>query len=1177
MARKFKSMDGNNAAAYVSYAFTEVAGIYPITPSSPMADYVDQWAAQGKKNIFGTPVNVVEMESEAGAAGTVHGSLGAGALTTTYTASQGLLLMIPNMYKIAGEGLPCVFHVSARTVASHALNIFGDHSDVMACRQTGFAMLAEGNVQEVMDLSPVAHLAAIEGRVPFVNFFDGFRTSHEIQKVAVWDYDDLAEMCDMDAVQAFRDHALNPEHPHTRGSHENGDIFFQHREACNGAYDALPAIVQGYMDKINEKLGTSYHLFDYYGADDADRVVVCMGSFCDTLEEVIDYLNAHGEKVGLVKVRLYRPWSVEDFVAALPATVKKVAVLDRTKEPGSIGEPLYQDVVSALYEAGRSDLVVVGGRYGLGSKDEPPAAAFAVYKELEKDEPKREFTIGIEDDLTHLSLPMDEDAPNTAAPGTIECKFWGLGGDGTVGANKNSIKIIGDHTDKYVQAYFQYDSKKTGGVTISHLRFGDSPIRSPYYVTKADFVACHNPSYIVKGFKMVRDVKPGGTFLVNCQWSDEEFAEHMPATAKRYIAKNDINVYLIDAIDLAAKVGMGKRTNTVLQSAFFALAKVLPAEEALQYMKDAATKSYMKKGQAIVDANHKAIDAGATAFHKFEVPADWADATDQPKELTLEGRAAIVEQVKKLMMPVGNMDGDSLPVSAFKDCADGQFELGASAYEKRGVAVMVPHWDETKCIQCNQCAFVCPHATIRPFGLNEEEAAKAPESLRTLDVNVPKNTGLKFAITVSPLDCMGCGVCADVCPKDALTMVPAEEELVSQEGFDYCVANVSEKPELQGPTTKGSQFKTPLLEFSGSCAGCAETSYARLITQVCGDRMFVSNATGCSSIWGNPAATAPYTVNKDGHGPAWNNSLFEDNAEHGLGFSVGYEAVQNKLVADTEKILGCDKATAELKAAAQAWLDARNDTEGSKTTAAAYVAELEKSECETAKEVLVNKSYLTKKSFWIFGGDGWAYDIGFGGLDHVLASGHNVNVFVFDTEVYSNTGGQASKASNLGQVAQFAAAGKVTKKKTLSEIAMTYGYVYVAQVAMGANQAQTLKAIQEAEAYDGPSLVIGYSPCEMHSIKGGMRNCQAEMKRAVDCGYWNLFRFNPTAPQGKKFTLDSKEPKGGYQEFLMNEARYSRLTREFPERAQELFKENEEAAMARYQHLLKLKDLYADA
>ena len=1177
MARKFKSMDGSEAAAYVSYAYTEVAGIYPITPSSPMADHVDQWAAQGKKNIFGTPVNVVEMESEAGAAGTVHGSLGAGALTTTYTASQGLLLMIPNMYKIAGEGLPSVFHVSARTVATQALNIFGDHSDVMACRQTGFAMLAEGNVQEVMDLSPVAHLAALEGKVPFLNFFDGFRTSHEIQKVAMWDYEDLKDMCNMEAVQEFRDHALNPEHPHARGSHENGDVFFQHREACNTAYDKLPAVVEKYMGKINEKLGTDYGLFNYYGAEDADRVVVCMGSFCDVLEEVIDYLNAHGEKVGLVKVRLFRPFSIKHFVDVLPATVKKIAVMDRTKEPGSIGEPLYQDVVSALYEAGRTDLTVVGGRYGLGSKDTAPSSAFAIYEELKKDEPKREFTVGIVDDVTNLSLPLAEDTPNTAAPGTIECKFWGLGGDGTVGANKNSIKIIGDHTDKYVQAYFQYDSKKTGGVTISHLRFGDSPIRSPYYVTKADFVACHNPSYIVKGFKMVRDVKPGGTFLVNCQWSDEEFAEHMPATAKRYIAKNDINVYLIDAIDLAAKVGMGKRTNTVLQSAFFALAKVLPAEEALQYMKDAATKSYMKKGQAIVDANHKAIDAGATAFHKFEVPADWADATDQPKELTLEGRAAIVEQVKKLMMPVGNMDGDSLPVSAFKDCADGQFELGASAYEKRGVAVMVPHWDETKCIQCNQCAFVCPHATIRPFGLNEEEAAKAPESLRTLDVNVPKNTGLKFAITVSPLDCMGCGVCADVCPKDALTMVPAEEELVSQEGFDYCVANVSEKPELQGPTTKGSQFKTPLLEFSGSCAGCAETSYARLITQVCGDRMFVSNATGCSSIWGNPAATAPYTVNKDGHGPAWNNSLFEDNAEHGLGFSVGYEAVQNKLVADTEKILSCDKATAELKAAAQAWLDARNDTEGSKTTAAAYVTELEKSECETAKEVLVNKSYLTKKSFWIFGGDGWAYDIGFGGLDHVLASGNDVNVFVFDTEVYSNTGGQASKASNLGQVAQFAAAGKVTKKKTLSEIAMTYGYVYVAQVAMGANQAQTLKAIQEAEAYDGPSLVIGYSPCEMHSIKGGMRNCQAEMKRAVDCGYWNLFRFNPTAPQGKKFTLDSKEPKGGYQEFLMNEARYSRLTREFPERAQELFKENEEAAMARYQHLLKLKDLYADA
>ncbi len=1180
MARKFKSMDGNEAAAHVSYAFTEVAGIYPITPSSPMADHVDQWAAQGRKNIFGTPVNVVEMESEAGASGTVHGSLGAGALTTTYTASQGLLLMIPNMYKIAGEGLPGVFHVSARTVASHALNIFGDHSDVMACRQTGFAMLAEGNVQEVMDLSPVAHLAAISGKVPFLNFFDGFRTSHEIQKVAVWDYEDLKDMCDMDAVQAFRDHALNPEHPHARGSHENGDIFFQHREACNTAYNELPAVVESYMGKINEKLGTNYGLFNYYGAPDADRVVVCMGSFCDVLEEVIDYLNAHGEKVGLVKVRLFRPFSIKHFVDVLPATVEKIAVMDRTKEPGSIGEPLYQDVVTALFEAGKTGIKVVGGRYGLGSKDTPPSSAFAVFEELKADEPRREFTIGIVDDVTNLSLPEAEETPNTAAPGTIECKFWGLGGDGTVGANKNSIKIIGDHTDKYVQAYFQYDSKKTGGVTISHLRFGDSPIRSPYYVTKADFVACHNPSYIIKGFKMVRDVKPGGTFLVNCQWSDEEFASHMPAIAKQYIAKNNITVYLIDAIDLAEKVGMGKRTNTVLQSAFFALAKVLPAEDALQYMKDAATKSYLKKGQAIVDANHKAIDAGATAFRKFEVPADWATAEDAPAKLSLEGRAAIVEQVKNLLGPINRMDGDSLPVSAFKGIEDGQWELGASAYEKRGVAVSVPQWDQTKCIQCNSCAFVCPHATIRPFVLNDDEVAAAPENTRVLDAMGPKVKGMKYTLAVSPLDCMGCTVCVSACPKGALTMVPAESQLDEQKVFDYCVASVAEKPEAIANNTKGSQFKQPLLEFSGSCAGCAETSYARLVTQVAGDRMFISNATGCSSIWGNPAATSPYTVNACGHGPAWNNSLFEDNAEHGLGLQVGYTAVQNKLVASITEMMNSDKASEGFKAAAQAWLDSRNDVEGSKAAASALIPELEQAAsegCAVAPTVLADKSYLTKKSFWIFGGDGWAYDIGFGGLDHVLASNHNVNVFVFDTEVYSNTGGQASKASNIGQVAQFAAAGKVTKKKTLAEIAMTYGYVYVAQVAMGANPAQTLKAIQEAEAYDGPSLIIGYSPCEMHSIKGGMKNCQLEMKRAVECGYWNLYRFNPAAPEGKKFSLDSKEPAGGYQEFLMNEARYSRLTREFPERAQELFQANEAAAMDRYQHLLKLKAMYAEA
>ena len=1173
MARKFKSMDGNNAAAYVSYAFTEVAGIYPITPSSPMADYVDQWAAAGQKNIFGTTVKVVEMESEAGAAGAVHGSLGTGALTTTYTASQGLLLMIPNMYKIAGEGLPSVFHVSARTVASHALNIFGDHSDVMACRQTGFAMLAEGSVQEVMDLSAVAHLSAIKGGVPFINFFDGFRTSHEIQKVAVWDYADLAELCDMDAVQAFRDHALNPEHPHARGSHENGDIFFQHREACNSAYNALPAVVEDYMNKVNEKLGTNYHLFDYYGDPDAKRIVVCMGSFCDVLEEVVDYLNAHGDKVGLVKVRLYRPWSIEHFIAALPKQVESIAVLDRTKEPGSIGEPLYQDVVTALYEAGITGVKVIGGRYGLGSKDTPPASAFAVYDELKKANPKREFTIGIVDDVTNLSLEEMEDAPNTADPSTIECKFWGIGGDGTVGANKNSIKIIGDHTDKYIQAYFQYDSKKTGGVTVSHLRFGDTPIRSPYYVTKADFVACHNPSYIVKGFKMVRDVKPGGSFLINCQWTPEELEHHLNAAAKRYIAENNIHVYLINAIDLAIKVGMGKRTNTILQSAFFALAKVLPAEEAIQYMKDAAEHSYAKKGQAIVEANWKAIDAGATAFTEIEIPESWKTATDEPSVLTIEGKEAIVKQVKELLHPIDMMDGDSLPVSAFKDIADGQFELGASAYEKRGVAAFVPRWDESKCIQCNNCANVCPHAAIRPFALDEAEAAAAPEVMKTLDLTPAKKfPGMKFTLAISPLDCMGCGVCVGVCPKDALSMVGQEEELAQQAAFDYAVANVTEKEGVVANNLKGIQFKKPLLEFSGSCAGCAETAYARLVTQVAGDRMFISNATGCSSIWGNPAATSPYTTNAEGHGPAWNNSLFEDNAEHGLGMALGYKAVQGKVVEQVKAWAATDEA----KAAAEAWIASLKDPVESRKTADALIALLEADGSDAAKAILADKAYMAKKSFWIFGGDGWAYDIGFGGLDHVLASGQDVNVFVFDTEVYSNTGGQASKASNIGQVAQFAAAGKEVKKKSLAEIAMSYGYVYVAQVAMGANPAQTLKAIQEAEAYDGPSIIIGYSPCEMHSIKGGMTHCQDEMKKAVECGYWNLFTFNPAAPQGKKFTLTSKAPAGGYQEFLLNEARYNRLTREFPERATELFARNEEAAMARFEHLTKLKDLYAE-
>ena len=1204
MVRKMKSMDGNNAAAHVSYAFSEVAAIYPITPSSPMADFVDQWSANGLKNIFGTKVKVVEMQSEAGAAGAVHGSLGAGALTTTYTASQGLLLMIPNMYKIAAEQLPCVFHVSARTVSTQALNIFGDHSDVMACRQTGFAMLCEGNVQEVMDLSPVAHLAALEGKVPFINFFDGFRTSHEIQKIAVWDYEDLKDMCDMDAVAEFRRHALNPEHPHMRGSHENGDIFFQHREACNKYYTALPAVVEKYMDKINAKLGTDYKLFNYYGAPDADRVIVAMGSICDVAEEVIDYLNAHGEKVGLVKVRLFRPFAAEKLIEALPASVRKIAVLDRTKEPGSQGEPLYQDVVTALANAGWNDVKVIGGRYGLGSKDTPPASVFAVYSELKRDEMKRQFTIGIVDDVTNLSLPEDENCPNTAAPGTIECKFWGLGGDGTVGANKNSIKIIGDHTDKYVQAYFQYDSKKTGGVTISHLRFGDKPIRSPYYINKADFVACHNPSYVTKGFKMVQDVKPGGVYMINCQWDFDELNHHMDAASKRYIARNNIQLYTIDAIDLAIEIGMGKRNNTILQSAFFSLAKVMPEEEAITYMKEKAKASYLKKGQDVVDMNYKAIDLGATAYKKIDVPADWANAVDTKPAKELKGKPELVKMVKDILEPVGKMDGDSLPVSAFVDHVDGQFELGAAAYEKRGVAVSVPTWDSAKCIQCNQCAYVCPHATIRPFALTADEAAKAPEAAKIVDVKAGKGKGTyQFTMAISPLDCMGCGVCVGACPVNALSMVAQEGELPQQDVFDYCVAEVSEKKDMQDNTVKGSQFKQPMLEFSGSCAGCAETSYARLVTQLFGDHMYISNATGCSSIWGGPAATSPYCTNKAGHGPAWCNSLFEDNAEHGLGMFTGQNKIREDLADETRQLIAVEWARPELKAAAQAWLDTMNDGTANAEPAKAYVKALEESittveelaampqfaehaaelkakgalfcdcaACTLAADILSKKEYLAKKSMWIFGGDGWAYDIGYGGLDHVIASKQDVNIFVFDTEVYSNTGGQASKASNIGQVAQFAAAGKEIKKKSLSEIAMQYGYVYVAQVAMGANPAQTIKAITEAEAYHGPSLIIGYSPCEMHSIKGGMMNCQKEMKKAVDCGYWNLFRYNPEGE--KKFTLDSKAPAGGYQEFLMNEARYSRLTREFPERADVLFQRNEDEAKARYEHLLKLVEMY---
>ena len=1182
MSRAKQSMDGNTAAAHVAYAFTDVAAIYPITPSSPMADFVDQWSAAGQENIFGNQVKVVEMQSEAGAAGTVHGSLATGAITTTFTASQGLLLMIPNMYKIAGEQLPCVFHVSARTVATQSLNIFGDHSDVYACRQTGFAMLAETNPQEVMDLSPVAHLAAIEGKVPFINFFDGFRTSHEIQKIEKWDYADLKEMCNMDSVKEFRAHALNPEHPAMRGSHENGDVFFQHREACNETYDALPAVVKKYMGKINEKLGTNYDLFNYYGAPDADRVIIAMGSICDVAEEVIDYLTAAGEKVGLVKVRLYRPWVSEALVDVIPKTAKKIAVLDRTKEPGSLGEPLYLDVITTLHEAGMNDIVVTGGRYGLGSKDTPPSSVFAVYKELEKDAPKARFTIGIVDDVTNLSLPEVKPAPITSAKGTVECKFWGLGGDGTVGANKNSTKIIGDHTDKYIQAYFQYDSKKTGGITISHLRFGDNPIKSPYYINQADFVACHNPSYVTNGYKMVQDVKPGGVFMINCQWSDEELDKHMPAASKKYIADNNIQLYTINAIDKAIEIGMGKRTNTILQSAFFKLANVMPIEEAVEYMKAAAKKSYSKKGDAVVEMNYKAIDAGLDAVHKVEVPASWANPEADAPAKELSGRAATVKMVKELLQPISLMDGDSLPVSAFKDIADGQFETGASAYEKRGTAVMVPEWDPELCKQCNQCAFVSSHATIRPFMLDEDEIKAAPSNIKLADSKLAGGK-YKFTMSVSPLDCMGCGECITVCPAEgAIKMVPQGTQADEQPVFDYLVANVGKKPGMPADNTPlGSQFNQPLLEFSGSCAGCAETSYARLVTQLFGEQMYISNATGCSSIWGGPAATSPYTVNKDTlKGPAWSNSLFEDNAEHGFGMFIGQKTLREQAIATIQEIVASDKASAELKAAFDTFMETKEDTKANTPATDALVAELEKAAaegCEKSKEVLEKKQYLAKKSIWIFGGDGWAYDIGFGGLDHVLASGENVNVMVFDTEMYSNTGGQASKASNIGEVCQFAAAGKEIGKKSLAEIAMSYGYVYVAQIALGANPAQAVKAITEAEKYNGPSLIIGYAPCELHGIaKGGMNHCQDEMKKAVKAGYWNLFSFNPQLKaEGKNpFTLTSKEGDGSYQEFLNNEARYTRLIKPFPERAERLFSESEKAAKERYEHLMRLVELY---
>ena len=1194
--RKKVSMDGNQAAAHVSYAFTEVAGIYPITPSSPMADYTDQWAAQGLKNVFGTTVKVMEMESEAGAAGTVHGSLASGALTTTYTASQGLLLMIPNMYKIAGELLPTVFHVSARCVASHALNIFGDHSDVYACRQTGFAMLAETNPQEIMDLGAVAHLSAIKGRVPFINFFDGFRTSHEIQKIQVWDYADLEEMLDKDAVAAFRNHALNPNRPALRGSAENGDIFFQHREACNKFYNALPTVVEEYMDKVNAKLGTNYKLFNYYGHPEAERVIVAMGSVCDVIEEVIDYLVAKGEKVGLVKVRLYRPFSAEKLIEAIPATAKKIAVLDRTKEPGSLGEPLYLDVVTAL-ATNKVKANVVGGRYGLGSKDTTPASIFAVYENLKKKAPKANFTIGIVDDVTGCSLE-EKPAPDTAAAGTISCKFWGLGGDGTVGANKNSIKIIGDHTDKYIQAYFQYDSKKTGGITISHLRFGDSPIKSPYYINKADFVACHNQAYINK-YDMVSDVKKGGTFLLDCQWTSvEELTAHLPAKVKKYIAANEVNFYTIDATSLAIKqIGNAKVKNTILQSAFFALANILPKDEAIEYMKKMAYKSYIKKGQAMVDLNYAAIDCGADAFVKVDVPASWKNAKDDAPKAKVEGtRAELVDFVENIVNPVTAMNGDSLPVSAFEKYVDGQFPQGAAAYEKRGVAVMVPEWNADKCAQCNNCAFVCPHATIRPFAMTEEEAAAAPASTKFAARPVVK-TNYKFTMAVSPLDCMGCTLCVKACPVNAMAdkkaaakgekadpsdyairMVPQATQADQQAAFDYAVANVSEKPELINATVKGSQFKQPLLEFSGSCAGCAETSYARLVTQLFGERMYISNATGCSSIWGGSAPSTPYTVNKEsGRGPAWANSLFEDNAEHGLGIYLGQKTIRERLIGYVKELAEV-AAKEEVKAACQKYLDTVDDGAANEGATRELVAALESCNCtcghkDLRDKILAEKDYLNKKSMWIFGGDGWAYDIGFGGLDHVLASGENVNVFVFDTEVYSNTGGQASKASQVGQVAQFAAAGKAIGKKNLAEIAMSYGYVYVAQVAMGYDMNQLLKALTEAEAYNGPSLIIGYAPCEMHGVKGGMQNCQLEMKKAVEAGYWQTFRYNPTL-ESNKLTIDSKEPTASYVDFIKTETRYARLAQSNPERAAALFAKAEANAKAKYERLQKMGKLY---
>ncbi len=1179
MARKMKTMDGNNAAAWAAYPFTEVAAIYPITPSSVMAEVTDAWSAKGQTNIFGQPVKVAEMQSEAGAAGTVHGSLAAGALTTTYTASQGLLLMIPNMYKIAGELLPCVIHVSARCVASHALNIFGDHSDVYACRQTGFAMMCSSNPQEVMDLGTVSHLATIKSRVPFLHFFDGFRTSHEIQKIETWDKADVMEMVDMDSVQAFRDRAINPEHPVLRGTAQNPDIFFQAREACNPYYDNAPAIVEEYMNKVNAKIGTDYKLFNYYGAPDATKVIIAMGSVCDTIEETVDYLNKNGEKVGLVKVRLYRPFCADKLVEAIPETVKMISVLDRTKEPGSLGEPLYLDVVAAIRGTKFDQIPVACGRYGLGSKDTTPDQIKAVYDNCAcKLDYKPRFTIGIEDDVTNLSL-KSEGKLDSAPAGTISCKFWGLGSDGTVGANKNSIKIIGDHTDKYAQAYFSYDSKKSGGVTVSHLRFGDTPIKSTYLINQADFVACHNESYINK-YDMVQDVKPGGTFLLNCQWTPEELDEKLPGQVKRYLAENDVNFYIIDGVKLGKETGMGSRINTILQSAFFKLANVIPFEDALGYMKAAAEASYAKKGMDVVEKNWAAIDAGHQSIVKVDVPASWkgADDTAMGMPKATGDNKALVDYVNNIQIPCNAQQGDKLPVSTFAGMADGTFPQGSAAFEKRGIAIDVPAWNPDNCIQCNFCSYVCPHAVIRPVIMTQAELDAAPALAKEKAKPATGMPGYYFLMTMSALDCTGCGSCANVCPgkkgEKALNMRPLDEQLAEQEVFNYALT-LADKPEVsekfKETTVKGSQFKQPLLEFSGACAGCGETPYAKLITQLFGDRMYIANATGCSSIWGGSAPSTPYTTNKLGKGPAWANSLFEDNAEYGYGMFLAQNTIRQRAIAkvlELTKEVECD----ECKAVLENYL---STVENGKLNSAAtdkLVALLETMDKPLAKEILKDKDFLRKKSLWIFGGDGWAYDIGFGGLDHVIAQNEDINIFVFDTEVYSNTGGQSSKATPTGAIAQFAAAGQVIKKKDLAGIAMTYGYVYVAQIAMGADYNQCIKAIAEAESYNGPSLIIGYAPCINHGIKGGMSIAQTEEKKAVEAGYWHLFRFDPRlAAEGKNpFQLDSKAPTADYKDFIMGEVRYNSLARANPERAANLFDNAVETAKAKYDYLVDL-------